>query len=106
MKVFRVVLSTQRTDVEVVQDVCGFRWKVEQFHRETKQLTGLESCQCGDGSRPDPASVRSSGVCHQAGPGCGPTLDLFSLVIFPTKRFGNTVPGMLAHRVSKDRFNQ
>jgi len=44
VKVFRVVLSTQRTDyvvtnemaqsnVEVVHDVCGFRWKVEQFHR-------------------------------------------------------------------------
>jgi hypothetical protein len=57
VKVFRVVLSTQRTDyvvtnemvqdnVEVVQDVCGFRWKVEQFHRETKQLTGVEGCQC------------------------------------------------------------
>jgi len=26
--------------------VCGFRWKVEQFHRETKQLTGLENWQC------------------------------------------------------------
>jgi len=57
VKVFRVVLSTQRTDyvvtnertqdnLEVVQDVCGFRWKVEQFHRETKQLTGIEGCQC------------------------------------------------------------
>ena len=57
VKVFRVVLSTQRTDyvvtndmaqdnVKVVQDVCGFRWKVEQFHRETKQLTGAEGCQC------------------------------------------------------------
>ena len=57
VKVFRVVLSTQRTDyvvtnemaqdnTEVVQDVCGFRWKVEQFHRETKQLTGVEGCQC------------------------------------------------------------
>jgi len=56
VKVFRVVLSTQRTDyvvtnemaqdnVKVVQDVCGFRWKVEQFHRETKQLTGVEGCQ-------------------------------------------------------------
>jgi hypothetical protein len=22
------------------------RWKIEQFHRETKQLTGLERCQC------------------------------------------------------------
>lgn len=59
VKLFRVVLSAcaQRTDyivtnemaqdnVKVVQDVCGFRWKVEQFHRETKQLTGLEGNQC------------------------------------------------------------
>ena len=57
VKVFRVVLSTQRTDyvvtneiaqdhLEVVRDVCDFRWKVEQFHRETKQLTGVEGCQC------------------------------------------------------------
>jgi hypothetical protein len=57
VKAFRVVLSTQRTDyvvtnemaqdnVEVVHDLCGFRWKVEQFHRETKQLTGIEGNQC------------------------------------------------------------
>jgi hypothetical protein len=57
VKLFRVVLSTQRTDyvvtndlaqdnTEVVQEACGFRWKVEQFHRETKQLTGIENCQC------------------------------------------------------------
>lgn len=58
VKLFRVVRSTQRTDyvvtneiaqnnnVEVVQEVCGFRWKVEQFHRETKQLTGIEGSQC------------------------------------------------------------
>jgi len=57
VKLFRVVLSTQRTDyvvtndlaqddTEAVREVCGFRWKIEQFHRDTKQLTGLESCQC------------------------------------------------------------
>jgi hypothetical protein len=57
MKLFRVVLSTQRTDYVVTNDgaqddtsatrqVCGWRWKIEQFHRETKQLTGLEGCQC------------------------------------------------------------
>ena len=57
VKLFRVVLSTQRTDyvvtnemaqdnTQAVQEVCGFRWKIEQFHRETKQLTGLEGCQC------------------------------------------------------------
>jgi hypothetical protein len=57
VRLFRVVLSTKRTDyvvtneiaqdnVEVVRDVCGFRWNVEQFHRETKQLTGIEGCQC------------------------------------------------------------
>ncbi len=57
VKLFRVVLSTQRTDyvvtndltqddTQAAQDACGVRWKIEQFHRETKQLTGLESCQC------------------------------------------------------------
>jgi hypothetical protein len=57
VKLFRVVLSTQRTDyvvtndmaqndTQAVQQVCGLRWKIEQFHRETKQLTGLEGCQC------------------------------------------------------------
>lgn len=56
-KLFRVVLSTQRTDyvvtndlaqddTQAAQDACGIRWKIEQFHRETKQLTGLEGCQC------------------------------------------------------------
>jgi Transposase DDE domain len=57
LKLFRLVLSTQRTDyvvtndltqnsVDAVQEVCAIRWKIEQFHRESKQLTGLEACQC------------------------------------------------------------
>lgn len=57
VKLFRVVLSPQRTDyivtndfaqdaTQAVQEVCALRWKIEQFHRETKQLTGLEGCQC------------------------------------------------------------
>lgn len=54
---FRVVVSTHRTDFVVTNDlaqnstqatqqVCGFRWKIEQLHREGKQVTGLEACQC------------------------------------------------------------
>jgi len=57
LKLFRLVLSTQRTDYVVtndlsqnsaddVQTVCAIRWKIEQFHREAKQLTGLEKSQC------------------------------------------------------------
>jgi hypothetical protein len=57
VKVFRVEVSTHRTDFVVTndlsqdstsgtQEVCGWRWKIEQFHREAKQLTGLEQCQC------------------------------------------------------------
>jgi len=57
VKLFRLVLSTQRTDyvvtndlsqdtTEAVQEVSGLRWKIEQFHRETKQVTGIEACQC------------------------------------------------------------
>lgn len=54
---FRLVLSTKRTDyiatndvaqhsTQGTQEVCALRWKVEQFHRETKQVTGIERCQC------------------------------------------------------------
>jgi hypothetical protein len=28
------------------QEVSALRWKIEQYHREVKQLTGIESCQC------------------------------------------------------------
>jgi hypothetical protein len=54
---FRVETSTRRTDwivtndlaadsTQATQEVCGFRWRIEQLHREGKQLTGLERCQC------------------------------------------------------------
>lgn len=72
VKLFRVEVSSQghalsglptsvrcphRTDYVVTNDLtqnsteatgeaCGFRWKIEQFHREGKQLTGWEKCQC------------------------------------------------------------
>lgn len=57
VKLFRLVLSTQRTDfiatndfaqdsTQATQEVCGLRWKLEQFHRQTKQTTGIEGCQC------------------------------------------------------------
>lgn len=57
VRVFRVEVSTHRTDwivtndpaqdsTEATQQACGFRWKIEQLHRESKQVTGLERCQC------------------------------------------------------------
>jgi DDE superfamily endonuclease len=57
VKLFRVTVSTNRTDfvvtndltqdsTDVTQEVCGVRWKIEEFHRELKQLTGVEACQC------------------------------------------------------------
>lgn len=57
VKLFRVAISTDSTElivtndggpleVEAVRQAHGFRWKVEQFHREIKQTTGIESCQC------------------------------------------------------------
>ena len=56
VKLFRVEVSTHRTDwvvtndqtqdsVQATQDACRLRWKIEQFHREAKQLTGIERCQ-------------------------------------------------------------
>lgn len=57
VKLFRVTISTDRTDyivtndlsqssTDVTQKACKIRWKIEEFHREIKQLTGIESCQC------------------------------------------------------------
>lgn len=57
VKLFRVIVSTNRTDYIVTNDVacssssdarevCAKRWKIEQFHRELKQTTGIEKCQC------------------------------------------------------------
>lgn len=57
VQLFRVAVSTHRTDyvvtnstalltTQAVQEVCSLRWKIEQLHREVKQLTGLEHCQC------------------------------------------------------------
>lgn len=57
LKLFRLVLSSQRTEYVVTNDLSqdsadatrqesAIRWKIEQFHREAKQVTGLEACQC------------------------------------------------------------
>jgi hypothetical protein len=57
VQLFRVVVSSHRTEHVVTNDVtqasaqgarevCAVRWKIEEMHREAKQLTGLESCQC------------------------------------------------------------
>ena len=56
VKVFRVASSRRtdyvttndlsQSDVSVVRQVCDVRWKIQRFHRESKQLTGLEKCQC------------------------------------------------------------
>lgn len=57
VKLFRVVVSSHRTEWVVTNDLtqdstqgaqqaCAFRWKIEEYHREIKQLTGIEQCQC------------------------------------------------------------
>jgi hypothetical protein len=57
VKFFRVTVSTNRTKYVATNDltqsettdvrkVCSQPWKIEEFHRELKQLTGIESCQC------------------------------------------------------------
>jgi len=57
VKLFRLTVSTRRTDYVITNDISqddakatkeksALRWKIEQFHREAKQVTGLEACQC------------------------------------------------------------
>lgn len=60
VKLFRVVVHPRRTEWIVTNDLSrdsvheaqkarGVRWKIEEFHREAKQLTGIERCQCRGG---------------------------------------------------------
>ena len=32
--------------VDEIEKICAVRWRIEQCHRELKQTTGLERCQC------------------------------------------------------------
>lgn len=56
VKLFQVAVSTNRTEHVATNDMsqnsaeatrieCAIRWKIEELHREIKQLTGLEKCQ-------------------------------------------------------------
>lgn len=56
VKLFRIS-GTHRTDYVVTNDLsqnsaddvrkeCAMRWKVEELHRELKQTTGIQKCQC------------------------------------------------------------
>lgn len=57
VKLFRIPISTDRTDfvatndlsqhsTEAAQKESRNRWKVEEFHREIKQVTGIQYCEC------------------------------------------------------------
>ncbi|MGD1806223.1 IS701 family transposase [Dapis sp. BLCC M126] len=57
VKLFWATISTNRTEYIATNDLCQAsvdavefesqtRWKIEEFHREIKQLTGIEFCQC------------------------------------------------------------
>ncbi|MBT8348543.1 MAG: transposase [Sulfurovum sp.] len=54
---FQFTISTNRVDyivtndkfqktAQTVQDAYSMRWVIESMHREIKQLTGIEKCQC------------------------------------------------------------
>ena len=56
VKLFRLAFSSKRTiyvvtndlsqdSAEATDETCPIHWKIERFHRETKQVTGLEKCQ-------------------------------------------------------------
>jgi hypothetical protein len=57
VNLFRVIVSTDKTEYVITNDMTqdstegcqketAIRWKIEQFHREAKQVTGIEKNQC------------------------------------------------------------
>ena len=56
VNLFQLSVHPNRTDYIITNDkaictfedatkACGFRWKIEQYHREVKQTTGIDKCQ-------------------------------------------------------------
>lgn len=41
-----VTNAPQIHTVDDIEKICAVRWRIEQCHRELKQTTGLERCQC------------------------------------------------------------
>lgn len=73
VKLFCVQVSTNRTDYVVTNDLTqssadgvrkasAIRWKIEEFHRELKQITGIEKCQ----ARNQRAQRNHINLCIQA----------------------------------------
>jgi hypothetical protein len=58
IKLFQIAVTKDRIDnlatnnlddsitAFTIQEETCIRWRIEQFHRETKQLTGINKCQC------------------------------------------------------------
>ena len=57
LKLFQIVLNTKKTELIVTNDLTqnsaddcqkmtANRWKIEEFHRAEKQLTGIGKCEC------------------------------------------------------------
>lgn len=57
VKLFRIDISTDKTEYVITNNISltcagdcreevAVRWKIEEFHREIKQTTGIEKCQC------------------------------------------------------------
>jgi len=43
---FLITNDVTLNDSKAVETINSHRWKIEQLHRELKQLTGIEKCQC------------------------------------------------------------
>ena len=57
VKLFRIDISTDKTQYVITNNISlsssadcqnevAVRWKIEEFHRQIKQTTGIEKCQC------------------------------------------------------------
>ncbi len=43
-----IMTMKQYVLLKMLTKVCKFRWKIEQYHREVKQATGIGKCQAGN----------------------------------------------------------
>ena len=99
VKLFRLAFSTERTDYVVTGELaqssasdtraaCAVRWKIEQFHREAKQVTGIERFQCRSARiQLKPHRVRHAGAGTSEGGGRGDGRSIYQVKFGPLSAY-------------------
>jgi hypothetical protein len=72
-----------------VEGMCGVRWRIEQYHREGKQMLGMEKCQCRKARALDGVEHAEGDQLAWAEGGLAVVGDVFHVVVYAAEQIGD-----------------